>query len=366
MCPAFVADNLETLEEIGMQGKETFEAAGGERYTLIPCLNAQQSWVDSLARWCLDAEPRHKRSASEGSRAQQSRGFASPPRRGDRGSGKGLRAASSLASPSPNPRLALDACRPPNPCCQAGTWPPRRARRRLSSRARPSPLRPVGAIDEDCLHLNIQAPRTPGPHPVWVWIYGGGFTNGDARDPIHEAARLVEKHQVVVVTLNYRLGLLGFPPLSEAANLGLLDQQAALHWVKANIEAFGGNPSQTTLLGESAGGMSILAQLTLAGSDGTFERAVIQSAATSPWLDEMAVDRCAQWLRTTLGTLDLPACAASPPPRKAPELGAALDEALRPALGHGVFLGPSRARRGSARRRRTASPGQRRGGCPCS
>jgi ferrochelatase len=50
-----------------MQGKETFEAAGGERYTLIPCLNAQQSWVDSLARWCLDAEPRHKRSASEGS-----------------------------------------------------------------------------------------------------------------------------------------------------------------------------------------------------------------------------------------------------------------------------------------------------------
>ena len=67
MCPAFVADNLETLEEIGMQGKETFEAAGGERYTLIPCLNAQQSWVDSLARWCLDAEPRHKRSASEGS-----------------------------------------------------------------------------------------------------------------------------------------------------------------------------------------------------------------------------------------------------------------------------------------------------------
>ena len=53
-----------------------------------------------------------------------------------------------------------------------------------------------------------------------MWIYGGGFTNGDARDPIHEAARLVEKHQVVVVTLNYRLGLLGFPPLSEAANLG--------------------------------------------------------------------------------------------------------------------------------------------------
>ena len=218
--------------------------------------------------------------------------------------------------------------------------------RHLATQARPAPpqlsgkalaLRPVGAIDENCLHLNIQAPRTPGPHPVWVWIYGGGFTNGDARDPIHEAARLVEKHQVVVVTLNYRLGLLGFPPLSEAANLGLLDQQAALHWVKANIEAFGGNPSQTTLLGESAGGMSILAQLTLAGSDGTFQRAVIQSAATSPWLDETAVDRCAQWLRTTLGTLDLLPALQALPLEKLLSLGAALDEALRPALGHGVF-----------------------------
>ena len=218
--------------------------------------------------------------------------------------------------------------------------------RRQATRARPAPpqlagkalaLRPVGAIDEDCLHLNIQAPCASGPHPVWVWIYGGGFTNGDARDPIHEAAQLVEKHQVLVVTLNYRLGLLGFPPLSEAANLGLLDQQAALHWVKANIEAFGGNPKQVTVLGESAGGMSILAQLTLAGSEGTFQRAVIQSAATSPWLDEAAVARCQHWLEGTLGTPDLLPALRALPLGKLLALGAAMDEALRPVLGHGVF-----------------------------
>ena len=83
--------------------------------------------------------------------------------------------------------------------------------------------------------------------------------------------------------------------------------------------------------------MSILAQLTLAGSDGTFQRAVIQSAATSPWLDETAVDRCAQWLRTTLGTLDLLPALQALPLEKLLSLGAALDEALRPALGHGVF-----------------------------
>jgi len=242
-----------------------------------------------------------------------------------------------LGIPFAQPPLGPRRFAPPEPL------PPGRHQ---ATRARPAPpqlagkalaLRPVGATDEDCLHLNIQAPRAPGPHPVWVWIYGGGFTNGDARDPIHEAARLVETHQVVVVTLNYRLGLLGFPPLSEAPNLGLLDQQAALHWVKANIEAFGGNPSQVTVLGESAGGMSILAQLTLAESEGTFQRAVIQSAATSPWLDEAAVARCRQWLQGELGTPDLlPALRALPVP-KLLGLGAALDAALRPVLGHGVF-----------------------------
>ena len=218
--------------------------------------------------------------------------------------------------------------------------------RHQATRARPAPpqlagkalaMRPVGAIDEDCLHLNIQAPRASGPHPVWVWIYGGGFTNGDARDPIHDAARLVEKHQVVVVTLNYRLGLFGFPPLPEAANLGLLDQQMALRWIQANIDAFGGNPSQITVLGESAGGMSILAQLTLAGSERTFHRAVIQSAATSPWLDETAVARCRHWLQGELGTSELlPALRALALP-KLLTLGAAMDEALRPVLRHGVF-----------------------------
>ena len=242
-----------------------------------------------------------------------------------------------LGIPFAQPPVGPGRLAPPTPlppgrhnATQARPAPPQLAGKALA-------LRPVGAIDEDCLHLNIQAPRGSGPHPVWVWIYGGGFTNGDARDPIHEAARLVEKHQVVVVTLNYRLGLLGFPPLPEAANLGLLDQQAALRWVKTNIEAFDGDPSRITVLGESAGGMSILAQLTLAGSEGTFQRAVIQSAATSPWLDEAAVARCQHWLQKELRTPDLlPAMRALPLP-KLLGLGAALDQALRPELGHGVF-----------------------------
>ena len=242
-----------------------------------------------------------------------------------------------LGIPFAQPPVGPGRLAPPTPlppgrhnATQARPAPPQLAGKALA-------LRPVGATDENCLHLNIQGPRGPGPHPVWVWIYGGGFTNGDARDPIHEAARLVEMHQVVVVTLNYRLGLLGFPPLPEAANLGLLDQQAALRWVKTNIEAFDGDPSRITVLGESAGGMSILAQLTLDGSEGTFQRAVIQSAATSPWLDEAAVARCQHWLQKELRTPDLlPALRALPLP-KLLGLGAALDEALRPELGHGVF-----------------------------
>ena len=236
-------------------------------------------------------------------------------------------------------RLAPPAPLPPgrHQATSAHPAPPQRAGKALA-------LRPVGVTDEDCLHLNIHTPRASGAHPVWVWIYGGGFTNGDARDPIYEAARLVETHQVVVVTLNYRLGVLGFPPLSEAPNLGLLDQQAALRWVRTNIEAFGGNPSQITVLGESAGGVSILAQLTLAGSEGTFQRAVIQSAATSPWLDKAAVARCQHWLQGELGTPDLLSTLRALPLPRLLNLGAALDEALRPVLGHGVF----RPQRGEA------------------
>ena len=117
-------------------------------------------------------------------------------------------------------------------------------------------------MSEDCLTLNVWSPgRRPGTRlPVMVWLHGGAFENGSAAMPIYDGSNLATRG-VVVVTLNYRLGVLGFfghPQLdAEAkaegvptANYGLLDQIAALQWVKANIEAFGGDPSNVTLFGE--------------------------------------------------------------------------------------------------------------------
>ena len=120
-------------------------------------------------------------------------------------------------------------------------------------------------MSEDCLTLNIWSParRAEDRLPVMVWVHGGAFTNGSARMPVYNGANLASK-RVVMVTLNYRLGFFGFfghPLLTEeanaenapTANFGLLDQVAALQWVKRNIEAFGGDPSNVTLFGEFGG-----------------------------------------------------------------------------------------------------------------
>lgn len=144
-------------------------------------------------------------------------------------------------------------------------------------------------MSEDCLTLNVWSPaRRPQDRlPVMVWLHGGGFNAGSARMPIYDGANLAKKG-VVMVTLNYRLGYLGFfghPALTEearaenapTANFGLLDQLAALEWVKRNIEAFGGDPSNVTLFGESAGGVSILALMTSPSARGRFHKAIIQS-----------------------------------------------------------------------------------------
>ena len=138
---------------------------------------------------------------------------------------------------------------------------------------------------EDCLFLNIYAPAQSagGRLPVMVWIHGGGFTSGAGS--LYDGSVLAEKHGVIVVTLNYRLGALGFlalPALSaEAAdgssgNYGLLDQQAALRWVRDNIAQFGGDPGNVTMFGESAGGMSVCAQL-ISPAAGLFQKVIIQS-----------------------------------------------------------------------------------------
>ncbi len=146
----------------------------------------------------------------------------------------------------------------------------------------------VRETSEDCLYLNVW---TPGPdrarRPVMVWIHGGGFTTGAGSLPVYKGQRLAAEHDVVVVTLNYRLGVLGFLHLGlyeaqafpACTNLGLRDQLAALHWVKRNIESFGGDPKNVTVFGESAGGMSIGALLGAAEADGLFARGILQSGA---------------------------------------------------------------------------------------
>lgn len=158
--------------------------------------------------------------------------------------------------------------------------------------------------DEDCLSLNVWAPvKTAAPRPVMVWIHGGSFTGGSGK--IYDAGWLVTRGDVIVVTINYRLGTLGFlahpalGPAGAVGNYGLQDQQAALRWVKDNIADFGGDPSRVTVAGESAGGMSVCDHLVAPGSRGLFSAAIIQSApcqaqADLPTAERRSVDYAAK------------------------------------------------------------------------
>ncbi|RJQ81781.1 carboxylesterase family protein [Pseudonocardiaceae bacterium YIM PH 21723] len=131
---------------------------------------------------------------------------------------------------------------------------------------------------EDCLYLNVTTPAKPGRYPVMVWIPGGGFVGGGA--PAYDARQLAERGDVVVVTAGYRVGALGFlglPGLAGGGQFGLEDQQAALRWVRRNAGAFGGDPGNVTLFGESAGGLSACAQLASPTAVGLFDKAIIQS-----------------------------------------------------------------------------------------
>jgi para-nitrobenzyl esterase len=146
-----------------------------------------------------------------------------------------------------------------------------------------SPFRSLGER-EDCLYLDVHVPAGAGPFPVMVWIHGGAFTTGGAAvyaDP----GPLVAKG-VIVVAMNYRLGAMGFlahPALRDAdgaaGDYGIMDQQAALRWVRANIAAFGGDPRNVTIFGESAGGFSVLTHLASPLSRGLFDKAIIESGA---------------------------------------------------------------------------------------
>jgi para-nitrobenzyl esterase len=170
------------------------------------------------------------------------------------------------------------------------------------------------STSEDCLVLNIYAPTDPsGLHfwqnlPVMVWLHGGGFTGGAGRacDP----TQIVKEGNVVVVTVNYRLGALGqfaHPAIDGeghlAGNYNLMDQQLAFKWLRDNIAAFGGNPSNITIFGESAGGIAIYSQLVSPLATGLFQKAIIESGAPAD-IPLAAAEEQGQTLAEKLGCKD--------------------------------------------------------------
>ncbi len=176
--------------------------------------------------------------------------------------------------------------RPPQP---AARWTDVRACDKFGPRSLQKNNRP--GQSEDCLYLNVWTPRERAAEtlPVMVWIHGGGFTQGSGHRPGYDGTQLA-KRGVVLVTINYRLGALGFmahPALSKesphnsSGNYAILDQIEALKWVKNNILNFGGDPNNVTIFGESAGGTSVYLLTATPISKGLFHRAILES----PWLD---------------------------------------------------------------------------------
>src|SRR5512138_1750362 len=135
----------------------------------------------------------------------------------------------------------------------------------------PAPQEGVAPSGDDWLTVNVWTPE-PDPaarRPVLVWIHGGAYVSGASNRPIYDPGVIVREGDVVVVTLNYRLGVEGFAVIEGApANRGLLDQIAALRWVRENIASFGGDPGQVTVFGESAGGGSVAALLAMPAARG--------------------------------------------------------------------------------------------------
>ncbi|GLG95960.1 Esterase FE4 precursor, putative [Gryllus bimaculatus] len=163
--------------------------------------------------------------------------------------------------------------------------------------------------DEDCLYVNVYSPQLPSiktPHyPVMVWIHGGGFEVGNGDADMYGPEYLVGGN-VVVVTINYRLGIFGFLKVDDASvpgNVGLKDQVAALRWVKENILVFGGDPNNVTIFGESAGGASVHYHLLSPMSQGLFHKAILQSGcALNPWASSVQSQELTFKLARELGS----------------------------------------------------------------
>lgn len=163
-------------------------------------------------------------------------------------------------------------------------------------------LADLAVAGEDCLNLNIWSPDLGSARqPVMVWIAGGEFEHGTGAEHWYEGSRFA-RDGIVCVTINYRVGADGFLCLGDGnANRGLLDQVSALEWVQENIAAFGGDPGNVTMFGESAGAMSIGSLLSIPRAEGLFRRAILQSGAAHPVMSASTAQRVGQYLAEKLG-----------------------------------------------------------------
>lgn len=176
-------------------------------------------------------------------------------------------------------------------------------------------------MSEDCLSLNIWSPHAASGAPVFVWIHGGALNTGSGSEAMYDGARLAADQGLVVVTINYRLGVLGYlahpqlsaeSPANISGNYGLLDQIAALRWIQANIAAFGGDPTNVTIAGESAGALSVMYLMASPEAQGLFHRAIAQSAymLSTPELrssrhGDPVAEQVGVWVQAQLGAADI-------------------------------------------------------------
>jgi para-nitrobenzyl esterase len=201
-----------------------------------------------------------------------------------------------------------------------------------------------GPLSEDCLYLNVDTPAADtGRRPVLFWIHGGAFTLGSSSSPVYDGGPLAERGDAVVVTINYRLGAFGYLSLAEhggdrlgaSANLGQLDQIAALRWVRDNIEAFGGDPGNVTIFGESAGSFAVCMLLMMPEARGLFHRAVAQSGAALTLTDTAGAAKITSALMAGLGIAENDVEALWKAPAEA--IIAAQESAGREVGGRGFF-----------------------------
>lgn len=204
---------------------------------------------------------------------------------------------------------------------------------------------------EDCLVLNVWTPAIAGDRgrPVMVWLHGRGFYAGAGSEPLYDGARLARRGDVVVVTINHRLNVFGYLHLAEvggqefaaSGNVGVQDMQLALEWVRDNIAAFGGDPRNVTIFGESGGGVKVSTLLGVPSAKGLFQRGIIQSGARTRGVPAQVASKNARTVMQKLGVKTIPELQAIPMDellaavtttgRTTPDFGPVVDGSYLPA-----------------------------------